>query len=165
MLSHLHQWLNFIKSHNMFLYADNMLFLHPLKSSSDLATLNQHLQNVRYWLSLNSLSINLQKSKYNNYTIFSLCPQSYFDPLPPVKMTGTVMLIALPLHYLHFTKCWSTHSLSMDMWSGTLYHLLLYLLYWIYPLCFKNRVQIMVYWLFLPTLSILSLFICSNMGG
>ena len=49
---------------NMFLYADDMLFLHPLKSSSDIATLNLHLQNIYYWLSLNSLSINLQKSKY-----------------------------------------------------------------------------------------------------
>ena len=57
--------LNFIMSHNMFLYADDMFFLHPLKSSSDIATLNQHLQNIHYWLSLNSLSINLQKSKYN----------------------------------------------------------------------------------------------------
>ena len=75
--------LHFITSH-MFLYADEMLFLHPLKSSSDIATLNQHLQNIHYWLSLNSLSINLLKS-----IVFSLHPQSYFDPLPPVKIAAT----------------------------------------------------------------------------
>ena len=43
--------LNFITSHNMFLYADDMLFLHPLKSSSDIETLNLHLQDLHYWLS------------------------------------------------------------------------------------------------------------------
>ena len=37
-----------------------------------------------------------------------------------VWLRGTFMLIALPLHYLHFTKCWSAHSLSMAVvWDPT----------------------------------------------
>ena len=46
----------FITSHNMFLYADDMLFLHPLKSSSDIATLFQHLQDTL--LAIPKFSIN-----------------------------------------------------------------------------------------------------------
>ena len=81
----------------MFLYADDMLFLHPLKSSSDIATLNQHLQDIHYWLSLNSLSINLQKSKY---IIFSLCLQPYLDSLSSVKIDGSPLQRVYTYKYL-----------------------------------------------------------------
>ena len=99
----------FITSHNMFLYADDMLFLHPLKSS-DIATLNQHLQDIHYWLSLNSLSINLQKSKY---IIFSLHPQPYLDSFPPVKIDGSSLQRVYTCNYLGLlfkpNLSWSQH--------------------------------------------------------
>ena len=57
----------------------------------------QHLQNIHYWLSLKSLSINLQKFKY---IIFSLRSQSYFNSLLLVKIVGTSLQRVCTYKYL-----------------------------------------------------------------
>ena len=57
----------------------------------------QHLQNIHYWLSLKSLSINLQKFKY---IIFSLRSQSYFNSLLLVNIVGTSLQRVYTYKYL-----------------------------------------------------------------
>ena len=60
----------------LILFADDILPLHPLQSSSDLSLIQSDLNSITSWLSLNLLSVNPAKSKY---MIFALKSQQCFE--------------------------------------------------------------------------------------
>ena len=51
-------------STKLFIYADNVLLLHPANCPADIAFLNLDLRTISLWLSQKSLCINVTKSKY-----------------------------------------------------------------------------------------------------
>ena len=63
------------------LFADDILLLHLLLSSTSWDVLQADLKLITSWLSQNYLSANPSKSKF---MIFSFKPQSDFDLLPPL---------------------------------------------------------------------------------
>ena len=101
---------------NLFLYADDMLLLHPLNHTADIATINSLLSDIHCWLSSRSLNINLQKSKF---MIFSLRPQSFFDSLPPVQISNILLDRVYSYKYLGLSfqpnLSWSSHIHNIRM--------------------------------------------------
>ena len=67
----------------LFLFADDILLLHPLSSSSCWGALQEDLNLITSWLTHSSLSVNPSKSKY---MIFSFKSQAAFDYLPPLLL-------------------------------------------------------------------------------
>ena len=75
-----------LSPHNkLILFADDILLLRPLQSSSDLSLIQSDLNSITSWLSLNLLSVNPAKSKY---MIFALKSQQRFDYLPPLQLNN-----------------------------------------------------------------------------
>ena len=65
-----------------------MIFFHPLSSRDDLTCLQADLDSINNWIKLHLLTLNTSKSKY---LIFSLKPQSSFDHLPPLLISGSTL--------------------------------------------------------------------------
>ena len=90
-----------------------MLLLHPITSSSDISSINHDLDTISSWLSSKSLFINLKKTKY---MFFSLRPQTYFNSLPPIVISDTIIDRVFSFKYLGliFTPnlSWSSHIQS-----------------------------------------------------
>ena len=88
-------------SSKLILFADDILLLHPLQSSSDLSLIQSDLNNITSWLTLKLLSVNPAKSKY---MIFALKSQQCFDHLPPLQ------LITCPLIECSLSSTWVFYS-------------------------------------------------------
>ena len=73
-------------SANLYLYADDILLLHPISDSNDIISLNSEL--TIHWLSSKFLQINVSKSKF---MIFSHRPQFSFNHLPQVKISDSIL--------------------------------------------------------------------------
>ena len=67
----------------LFLFADDILLLHPLSSPSCWGVLQDDLNLITSWLTHNSLSVNPSTSKY---MIFLFKSQADFDYLPPLLL-------------------------------------------------------------------------------
>ena len=81
----------------LILFADDILLLHPLQSSSDLSLIQSDLNNITSWLTLNFLSVNPAKSKY---MIFALKSQQFFDHLPPLQLNNLSINRVFTFRYL-----------------------------------------------------------------
>ena len=75
-------------SANLYLYADDILLLHPISDSNDIISLNSELSSIHSWLSSKFLQINVSKSKF---MIFSHRPQFSFNHLPQVKISDSIL--------------------------------------------------------------------------
>uniref|UniRef100_A0A1X7T9M2 Reverse transcriptase domain-containing protein n=1 Tax=Amphimedon queenslandica TaxID=400682 RepID=A0A1X7T9M2_AMPQE len=104
-----------ISSHSkMFLFADDILLLHPLANSNDWSSLQSEIDSISSWMQSNSLSLNTSKSKY---MIFSLSHHSNFNTLPPL------CLKQIPIDRVHSYKylgliftsnlSWKDHIISI----------------------------------------------------
>ena len=95
----------------LFLYADDILLLHPVNSPQDCSSINSHLAAISSWLSSHSLKINVQKSKY---IFFSLRNQAVFDNFPPISVSGSTLERVFSYKYLgitlHYNTSWSSHT-------------------------------------------------------
>ena len=80
--------LSFSSSSKLFPFADDIFLFHPLSSREDLTSLQADLDSINNWLKLHLLTLNTSKSKY---LIFSLNPQSSFDHLPPLLISGSTL--------------------------------------------------------------------------
>ena len=94
----------------MFIYADDILLLHPISSTSDIFSVNSQLQAINLRLSEKSLKLNTEKSKY---MIFSFRPQAYFDSFPPVMISDITLERVYSFKYLGLlfkpNLSWSSH--------------------------------------------------------
>ena len=94
----------------LFLFADDILLLHPLSSSSCWGVLQDDLNLITSWLTHNSLSVNSSKSKY---MIFSLKSQADFDYLPPLLLNHVSLERVYSFKYLGLqfspSMSWSNH--------------------------------------------------------
>ena len=87
-----------LSPHSKFiLFADGILLLHLLQSSSDLSLIQSDLNNITSLLTLNLLSVNPAKSKY---MIFALKSQQCFDHLPPLQLNNLSIDRVLTFLYL-----------------------------------------------------------------
>ena len=94
----------------LFLFADDILLLHPLSSSSCWGVLQDDLKLITSWLTHNSLSVNPSKSKY---MIFSFKSQADFDYLPPLLLNHVSLERVYSFKYLGLqfspSMSWSNH--------------------------------------------------------
>ena len=97
----------------LFLFADDILLLHPLSSSSCWGVLQDDLNLITSWLTHNSLSVNPSKSKY---MIFSFKSQADFDYLPPLLLNHVSLERVYSFKYLGLqfspSMSWSNHNFS-----------------------------------------------------
>ena len=96
-------------------FADDILLLHPLQSSSDLSLIQSDLNSITSWLTLNLLSVNPAKSKY---VIFALKSQQCFDHLPPVQLNNLSIDRVFTFRYLGILLfcniSWASHISSIS---------------------------------------------------
>ena len=92
-------------STKLFIYADDVLLLHPANCPADIASLNLDLQTISLWLSQKSLRINITKSKY---MFFSFRAQSTFNNFflflfldPALK---EFVLTSISVYFLHLAS-------------------------------------------------------------
>ena len=94
----------------LFLFADDILILHPLSSSSCCGALQEDLNLITSWLTHNSSSVNPSKSKY---MIFSFKSQAAFDYLPPLLLNHVSLERVYSFKYLGLqfspSMSWSNH--------------------------------------------------------
>ena len=94
----------------LFLFADDILLLHPLSSSSCWGVLQDDLNLITLWLTCNSLSVNPSKSKY---MIFSFKSQVDFDYLPHLLLNHVSLERVYSFKYLGLqfspSMSWSNH--------------------------------------------------------
>ena len=95
----------------MFLFADDILLLHPLVNpSADWTSLQTEIDSICTWMHKNSLSLNTSKSKY---MIFSLSRHSVFDSLPLLYLNQSPIDRVFSYKYLGLiftpTLSWSKH--------------------------------------------------------
>ena len=94
----------------LFLFADDIILLHPLPSSSCWGPLQDDLKLITSWLTHNSLSVNPSKSKY---MIFSFKSQADFDYLPPLLLNHVSLERVYSFKYLGLqfspSMSWSNH--------------------------------------------------------
>ena len=94
----------------LLLFADDILLLHPLSSSSCWGVLQDDLNLITSWLTHNSLSVNPSKSKY---MIFSFKSQADFDYLPPLLLNNVSLERVYSFKYLGLqfspSMSWSNH--------------------------------------------------------
>ena len=99
-------------SANLYLYADDILLLHPISDSNDIISLNSELSSIHSWLSSKFLQINVSKSKF---MIFSHRPQFSFNHLPQVKISDSILERVSTFKYLGIifkpNLSWSDHIL------------------------------------------------------
>ena len=99
----------------LILFADDILLLHPLQSSSDLSPIQSDLNSITSWLSLNLLSVNPAKSKY---MIFALKSQQCFDYLPPLQLNNLSIARVFTFRYLGIllscNMTWASHISSIS---------------------------------------------------
>ena len=99
----------------LILFADDILLLHPLQSSSDLSLIQSDLNSITSWLSLNLLSVNPVKSKY---MIFALKSQQCFDYLPPLQLNNLSIARVFTFWYLGIllscNMSWASHISSIS---------------------------------------------------
>ena len=97
-------------SSRLFLYADDILLLHPVNSPQDCSSIKSHLAVISSWLSSHSLQINVQKSKD---IFFSLRNRAVFDNFPPISVSGSTLERVFSYKYLGITlrynMSWSSH--------------------------------------------------------
>ena len=101
-------------SSRLFLYADDILLLHPVTSPSDCSLISSQLSIISQWLSSRSLQVNTQKSKY---LYFSFQNQAIFNTYPPISISGSPIERVRTFKYLGITLShnlsWSTHINSL----------------------------------------------------
>lgn len=94
----------------IFLYADDILLLHPVSSSADWSKFQSDVSLLQDWISQNNLSLNCSKSKY---IIFSHKPQSTFGDLPPLDLNSRPVEKVSTFKYLGLlftsTLSWNLH--------------------------------------------------------
>ena len=99
----------------LILFADDILLLHPLQSSSDLSLIQSDLNSNTSWLTLNLLSVNPAKSKY---MIFALKSQQCFDHLPPLQLNSLSIARVFTFRYLGIllscNMSWASHISSIS---------------------------------------------------
>ena len=91
------------------MYADDTTVLFPLSPSNlqrDISVLNQELQNIQAWLSLNKLSLNISKTRYMVFHFpqrkidFENFPSPYINNEPIIR-TSEFDFLGVIVHTIH----------------------------------------------------------------
>ena len=92
----------------MFLYADDVLLLHPINSSQDMVQVQSDLDLLNNWLISHHLTLNPSK-----YIFFSFKTQASFDTVCTPHISNAPLERVLSYNYLGVTisynLSWSSH--------------------------------------------------------
>ena len=100
---------------NLILYADDILYFHPVISSSCMTSIQNDLNIISEWISSHFLSINTNKSKY---MIITRKSSQFVFSLPPVTLNSTPIELVSSFKYLGViissNLSWSLHIQSVS---------------------------------------------------
>ena len=105
---------------NMIMYADDTTVLFPLSPSNlqrDISVVNQELQNIQAWLSLNKLSLNISKTKYMVFHFpqrkidFENFPSPYINNEPIIRTSEFDFLGVI----VHENLSWKPHVAKISI--------------------------------------------------